>query len=130
MTNFKLEQNVTSLEDSKRLAEAGYNLEADDVWFTDKHEIYEPVPMLWSQAHSSERFGNSDTRVKAYRLDRLLAELPDTPYNLVNKYLDKFKANLEDPRIQYLKKLLELGGQEAIKACVDLLILLKKEGVE
>lgn len=40
MTNFDLEQNVTSLSDSKRLTEAGIDFEADGYWFYWGEALY------------------------------------------------------------------------------------------
>ncbi len=80
-----------------------------------------------------ERLGieHDDYYVEIDCLDKILAKLPDTPYNMVEKYLaeygkDKF-SKMEICTI--LKTLLQVSGQTKLNAAAKLLHLLWKEGL-
>lgn len=158
---FKLEENVTSLEDSERLAEAGIDLEADGYWCACYKQanginalfpIHDPNEIRVLTLEQMRKLVEGDDKQfsiissieQAYRLDRLLVEL-----NKSKVFKDHFSFNRDYPEENLLwwdklkfdddnyrshigfcvTKLIRCtGGQEAIKACVDLLILLKKEG--
>lgn len=139
MTNFVLEQNVTSLEDSKRLAEAGIDLEADVMW-----QVGGDCAVLYLanyEPRNLEDFPEGTYFIKAYRLDRLLAELPEWWEKLIvyfNEYNDKKLKQLLEGVVPSNKVrkvymlmvfIISQRSQEAIKAACDLLILLKKEGI-
>ena len=147
MTNFVLEHNVTTLKDSKRLAEAGIDLEADGYWaycltgycprtgkaqWVKDGELYPPkffnnlLDCMEFQKPGEPRCERS----KAYRLDRLLAELPNVYFNDDRyPFFKDFKTDVDtlDEIQMLLFRIFEERGQEAIKACVDLLVLLKGE---
>ena len=145
MTNWNLEENVTSLEDSKLLKEHGImeGIEPDGYWVNIRNEW-----KFWSMKAMIEWLSFKENTFAdiyyyhAYRLDKLLAKLPEWwhKFKLVGvefyahtqDYLEAWvekKAYSED----FLKSLygsICYKGQAQIKACVQLLVLLKKEGVE
>lgn len=162
MSNNWLENNVTSLEDSKRLAENNIELgEADGYWIyletgydiktgayviTSSEDNYptkflDDERKLWDTSCNPRPYNR---HCKAYRLDKLLAEMPE-PYldydginfnfltdDCGNKSYEH--AGLDWEVESHIRSLVSGAflskGKEAIKACVDLLILLKAHAVQ
>lgn len=129
MPMFKLEDNVTSLSDSQRLTEAGIDLGEADAKY-----IYFPKLSEWRFLEINEDVEFKHIKaIKAYRLDKLSAKLPSGLLDCrdsddVYYSLGLFK---ESGDIFYLiRKIRAFKGKEAIAAAVELLVLLKKEGVE
>lgn len=144
MPMFSLEENVTSLVDSTRLAEAGIELEADGYWvyLSEDCSVEGKLPR-WEFGTKHKfivyfRIGLEELNyigIKAYRLDRLLAELPEWCFRddrTIDEMITKTRWTTKKKNKYFLSlaSRKHLRGQEAIKACVDLLILLREEGKE
>ena len=124
MSNWKLEENVTDISDSKLLKEHWIEIEPDG-WYCD-------YPFgcnaffgagLVDLNRGKEGFFPKHA---AYRLDKLLAELPSVidaeEFKDIEAYY--YAIQLKDKIFVHL-----VGDvKQAIKACVQLLVLLKKEG--
>jgi len=145
--NWNLKENVTDLEDSKLLKEHGIDLGvADGYW------VYNDIKSEWmfwtpKNLHDFQTLKeNTLADIEywgAYRLDKLRAKLPEWCFgdDLLEDILEitfialRFDRHIttdEDFNLAAkVKRLLEIimgsRGQQAIKACVELLILLKKE---
>lgn len=123
MSNWKLEDNVTSLSDSQLLAEIG---------------VMEGIPFdaLWNQSCAiEEQSDNQDfiipgEDIKAYRLDKLLSVLP-LPVDLYQEQVVWGEERLSKIDLYYgsFQRMRDLRGQPAIKAVVQLIKLLHEEGL-
>jgi hypothetical protein len=164
---FNLEENVTSLSDSKLLKEHGIfgdsGVEPDGYWaimndcrydtgvekeITGKHEFietdyksdlyYQEETGILEYSSGGFLYEYSEQYVqvyKAYRLDRLMAKLPEWCFHDKSRSIDWNK--IEDSIPHLLHEVRSNRGQQAISACCQLLVLLaaersedKKEGVE
>jgi hypothetical protein len=143
MTN---EQKYTSLADSKRLAEIGFAAEADSYWEPNpgNQEGYslKDEACLRLKVWGGRDGWIIDPRViPAFRLDTLQLKLPEwcSKYaeNLIYgwRHYELEKLNLNSKVHKELtywlnSVIINFKSEYRIKACVSLLILLKKEGVE
>ena len=138
MSNNWLENNVTSLEDSKRLVENNIDLEADGYWVEHTLGLPTFVPVAEYNELHRQNPTSCVVYVKAYRLDRLLAELPEPHQDYDGLNFDFLTddcggksnkhAGLDWETESHIRSLAGEAflskGQEAIKACVSLLVLL------
>ena len=132
MTNWNIEQNITTLADSKRLVEAGISLEADgwhrsidggDTWFFTSREDQDPSKLTTEHC----------INIPSVRLDKLLSLLPGwcftgrLPLSMSN---DIELIEIGEKTYHELMPLItNTRGKQAISAAVELLLLLKKEGL-
>lgn len=154
---FNLEENVTDVEDSKLLKELGVmderDIEADDIWHVgiqlNKHVFgggLEPeTNMLASEAYGDElnrlRVNYPGREVKAYRLDKVLSLLPEwflraliyagSPDFMYKMTLER---DLPTKLIKPVRDIVDTIksdnlGPSFLKACVQLIKLLKEEGL-
>jgi len=145
---FNLKENITSLEDSKLLAELGvmkgvksdmlldYHYQCphcksrlEDNYIQsaryDKYDYEEITCIVCGGLIYIEELHEYVKGVRAYRLDKLLSVLPQP----INLFYDS-KPGVYDKCNQYLTQIqVKRTGQPAIKACVQLIKLLKEEFV-
>ena len=123
---FKLEENITWIEDSKLLAELGVmdEIEADG-YYNNGYLL----PMYDAGLPP-------DKVVPSYRLDKLLSVLPDEAFRPIPwakriYQSDDYSPDWVNTFIDLTHKSIggDARGQEQIKAAVQLIALLHKEGL-
>ena len=134
------ENRYTSLVDSQRLAEIGFEAEADGYWEIinkDRYDAREPTLLRGVVLPGDAKYRKALDRkihtveyIPAFRLDTLLLELPEWIFEPTEERLN-FLAKTSPLETEiFLNFLEQFRGQEAIAACVDLLCLLRKEQVK
>jgi hypothetical protein len=114
----------SSLEKSRLIKNIIYGIgiesKADAYWCHDDDRGW----WLNKDLESLENFSYERCElIPAFRKDTLegILNVHKTPYTLCRESLEELRLDLEDPRIQLYKKILECKGQECLEALCELI---------